>query len=280
MTNVHCSDIQESLTEIADGRHIEPDLRAAIDAHLKDCSSCRLALTMEREKKNAVANTRHVEVPPLTVSHVRDLIAAEARREESAPSGFNIERVWNFVRTQPVWSAGIAAVFLATLLFWPSKDHEARFNESSLSFVHEAFSSYDTLAGSSTMQIRTADEQQMRQFFAEHGVNCTVLLPHFANVSLCGGSVSVKNGSTIAHVLYETTGHRICFCETNFDEASPGAKATLTDSARTCILGGNKYWYRNADGRTVCLWKIENTLCAAASDFSQSELASLFTNNQ
>ena len=280
MANLLCIEVQESLTELVDGRLLTPDQQSAVHAHLDSCKSCRTALALERATKNAVARAASRQgTPTHTVDRIHDLIAAEARRDEQRPSGMNVERIWHFVRTQPVWSAGIAAVFLVAVLFWPGRDHETRFNESSFSFVQEAITTYDTLAHSAkTIQLKMSDENKLRAFFTENGITYGVLIPHFQNIALAGGSVSVKNGAHVAHLMYQAEGHKLCMCQMNYAEANPTNKPALTDSARLCINAGNWYWYRKADGRTVCLWKHDSTLCAAASDYSQQEIAALFTN--
>lgn len=186
---------------------------------------------------------------------------------------------WQFARRRPLYAAAsLAAAALIVLFLLPKTDREKRFNESQAAFVQQALVSYDALVKDvQQIQIRSSDPQALREFFKSNGVSYDVHVPQLQHASLVGGWVSSQNAARVAHVIYQCGTRYVSLCQIKMTDACPTNSTAVSDSARSCICAGKWYWYRDAANRSVGLWKIDDTLCAATSDCDPGEIAALFT---
>lgn len=278
---MNCNEVQDCLTAVIDNRPLEASQRRDFDTHVASCESCRADYELERATKLLVARrAAPIPVPPATVSRIRELIEAQARLDDASRSAIpGTAGAWRFARKRPVWAVSAAAVaVLAVLFLWPRPDRERGFNESPVAFIRQAIANYDGLIGNTqTVQLSTTDESTLRQFFSTNGVCCEVLVPQLRGASLVGGSVSISNRAKVAHVVYRCGTHLVCLCQVKMDDVCPTNNTALTDSARSQVCAGGWYWYRSTPSRSVGLWKIDGTLCAATSDCDPQEIAALFT---
>jgi hypothetical protein len=108
---MHCDEAQELITAMVD-RELDPAKRSTLEAHLKDCSGCRLAFEEELVLKQEIRRAgERMHAPAL----LRSRILSDRR---ISPANRRSARQWleNLWPRSPVYQTALALTFLVLLI--------------------------------------------------------------------------------------------------------------------------------------------------------------------
>jgi hypothetical protein len=121
----------------------------------------------------------------------------------------------------------------------------------------------------------TANQNELREFFANEGVKHQIFFPAIA-AELKGGVVSHHDGVHFAHLVYGAGEHLVYIFEV--DEASIEKNEVAMKTAIAQDLRESRWHWEERPGiGTMFVWESNNVICSAVSDLATQDLSALFT---
>lgn len=301
------NDLAEYLASLADGEYIEPNVQEELSGRLDSSSEFRAALLLQTATKGVLHNRREQlrqEAPSMLTSSVLAAIAHEAsamqktEQQRFAPPqpARQPGRIRTFINSlldtvqRPLIAFPVGlAVGVAAFLLWP--DPRAVFTpntpQHSLTEAYriahngddnicrQAYDNFGMItAGKIGLQVQTEDENELKDFFASHGVSYPVYIPKI-RARLAGGVVTEYKGHRLAHFVYKAGDKLIYAYEVPEDLL---AKHTLSINSRALEIVDKATWYweEQADTKnTLVLWRLKSNMCSIVTNLRTEQLSAL-----
>jgi anti-sigma factor RsiW len=189
----------EELSALADNR-LDAGVRASVEAHLAVCPVCRARVDALRRLKASLAASRSGDEAPADLgARIQRVLDAEDRPSAFALRAPADKRGGAFWTSRPfLLAASVALVVAVATAFYLSR----RADVTVASAVAEDFRAFkiDRL----TLDMQTANPQELEEFFARGGIRFQVRVFDFGmmNYSLSGGRVHVQAGRPAALYAY------------------------------------------------------------------------------
>ena len=260
----------DRLLDLLDGRLAGED-RVAVDAHLRDCASCRGALAELTAVRRAVARLDAVELPAGLQGRILDAIdadrLAQARSPEPAVMTLPPEDAPTAPRTTagwPTWAAlgGLAAVLALAVALWrgPATDlpgaaaaHVAAYEQRRLALERPA---------------PTAEALQ-RDLQARVSFPVRVFDLAMMGFTITRGGVVDLDGRPAAAWIYQSTaGTLIC-------EMFLGSLRDLPAPDETRDANGFTFYIYRREGGTQVFWEEGDVVCVLASHLPSEDVLQL-----
>lgn len=265
---MNCNDFKECACEVVDKRLSEDKTREVLQ-HATVCPHCQYELNALATSKKIVHDKIHrVSVPT-------DLYYAILRKTVHRPGFSFFGRFFGFAINPAITMVALIVVIVgAYSLLFPTATISDDAN-----IIQQSLNNYQAVIGGGITPQFISSNDNVRSFL-EKEVPFAVNVPKMKNCSTCAGVLSSFNGVKLAHVVYKVGDNIIYIYQADMDEAMKGEKIGLPAEAKTELLKTDWYIQENSDGRTIVLWKYKNTLCAAVSGMSKSELMALITDKE
>ena len=250
----------DEIQDLLDGR-LDPAARARVEAHLEECEMCRRESRSLARIKAAAASALAAADPPADLAAATIAALDREDRPERAPVP---GRAVRFSRPAVALAIAAAIALVAVILFRTAR---ARDVAESVARDHGALAEE-----SLTLEIRTADPQELERFFAERGIafRTRVFDLGMMGFRLVGGRVHSVRGRPSALFVYRDERNKILVCQ-----MYEGSVRELPRGAEVREHDGIPFSVYRRDGRTIVFWPEGETLCVLASDIDREELVAL-----
>lgn len=241
-------------------RRLDEAGRAAVEAHLAGCESCRLDLEALRWTKETLRRLDPLPLPDGLEARVSAALDGEDRPRSGSPALL----VGRGLRWGLLAAASLAVAGLAYLLTgrpsppdWPAA---------------VAYDYRDYRAHALPLELRTESVKEMEAFFAKKGLpfSARVLDLGMMNYRLVGGRVHRLAGRPSALLVYRTEGGKVVVCRMYL-----GRTAELPARAVLREHGGIRFHVYQSGGLTTAFWQEGPVICALTSDIDAEELVRL-----
>lgn len=255
-----CSEYHEHITAWIDGELSDVSLRAALEAHLRDCEACRVYAEAEAATKTLVA-TKYAE--PLEVAHIRARIARALEQAAAARPW------WWWVRAPRLAWGLAAAAALVVLALVPLLSPSRRPAEAS-PLVRAAVSDHvECMLGRLPLEITTTDREEVSRWLRQRLAR-TVVLPAFApegeaKLSTRWARLAAAEG---AQVLVDRGGRMFSLFIMRPAEL-PG------ELGRAVVHKGRDFFVNHLQGYTVVFWWQGGLLYCLVTDAAEEEALDL-----
>lgn len=236
---------REELAELADGR-LEPEVRAAIEAHLSVCVACRNEFEAQRNAKSfAALHFAPAAVPP----HLSQRVIAALQHAGRSPATRLSHNWW-------LAAAGVAAVALLTVtlfLLWPQRKFAAD--------VANSYQQFTT--GTVQLEFATQDSAALERWFRESGIHfeTRVFDLGMMQYQLAGGRLHRVATHSSAFFVYRGPRNEILICQMYLGSVSElSAPLALRDH------NGIRFHVHRHEGITLVFWQEGQVVCVLASD--------------
>jgi hypothetical protein len=265
---VNCKEFQECACDAVDKR-LDTDRAQALIQHAADCPHCQYELNSLRLTKEIV----HDKIPLCSVP--TDVYYAIVNKTFGSPRfswlsgwfGMKINLAGAFVVIAAV-AIGIYSLFI------PSSGIPDDSN-----IIHQSLNNYQAVIGGSIKPQLVSNHDNVRTFL-QNAVNFSVNVPKMKGCNSCAGVFSNFKGVPLAHVVYQIGDDVVYIYQADLNEAMKGDKIGLPLDVKNEIVNTDWYIREIPDGRTIVLWRYQNTLCAAVSSMKKEQLVSLLTDKE
>jgi anti-sigma factor RsiW len=259
-----CEEAQELITALVDQELSDPE-RSSLDAHLKECARCRLALQEERTLKQEIWTAgQSVRAP----SDLRDRIFSDPRifPEEVRSLG----KPWDFLwptpnPLRPVFAAALVVLVVLAVFYW--------FQQRSGPVSLAALETYDLFL-KGELSVRRAEPveiaEQLTRAVSGHfhpmGYDLTAM-----DLRPVAGLVREINGRKVLVAIYEGKGGTLfCYTFIGSEADAPPNAAKFFDTAK------NINFYAFSRGEVNAVFHREGDLiCILASTMPMDKLLAL-----
>lgn len=130
--------------------------------------------------------------------------------------------------------------------------------------------------GKLTPQIYSDDEEEIKNFFSEHGVKYSTQIPKCKNWKLVGAVVSESCGEKFAHHVYANDkGELVYVFQVDESYLKKGEAVKLSEHMIEYLDEGNCY-ISTKNTQTTLMKKMDNNICAIVSNAPEYEIENLF----
>jgi Putative zinc-finger len=260
-----CGDAQELITALVD-QDLDAADRLVVEAHLKECSGCRLAFEEQRALKQKIrAAGERIHAP----AQLRDKIFSDRR---TFPTNTDLAQKWfgYLAPRAPVLRAAMAVALLMPLIlpvyYW--------WNKSSQPMVLTALETYEQFErGELLVQQRSTADEIVRELtdavgarFHPMGYDLTAM-----NLHPVAGLVREIDGRKILVAIYHGQGGLLlCYTFLGSEEDAPANAARFFDAEKKMTF------YAFSRGKiNAVLHRERDVICILASEMNMDELLTL-----
>lgn len=214
-----------------------------------------------------------IQVPVALERSIRVAIAAEASSRSEKSFAGKLRGFLSSIAAQPRYAAAALAflAIAASTLFVLSQ--QGRTLPSNM--TDAALAAYANVSSDAeNIDLHSSDRNDLRAFFANHGVDFEVFFPTVA-AELVGGSVRSINGRDFPVLVYRTAGRMISLLEV--EQGAIDAKAVEVDRATADDVANSKWHWASSSDRTLFVWKSNSIMCSVVSDLAVNEVSALFS---
>jgi anti-sigma factor RsiW len=276
---VDCQQFQQLISPAVDRRLNRLEMEAFVD-HAAKCSTCRYDYELESSVKSVVQTRLKMVRTPRAVTdsiarRICQIEEEQARDEKHRPlSGF-----FDRSLVKPLLLFALVCAVVLAVVFSPFGFGTLPALDGSNDLLSQSVSNFHAvLAGVLQPQVVSDRPEQLRVALSER-TNFPVHVPVVSSWTLMGGSAIEYRGMQYAHVMYEREGEVIYIFQAPFDRVVSGSELVLSDVAKEELTRTGWFSEPSPGGDTVILWTRGNTLCAAVSRISRTELLGYLTSS-
>ena len=134
------------------------------------------------------------------------------------------------------------------------------------------------LTGELTLQLNSTDAIEIKKFFANNGVQYSILVPTLADWNLSGAFVSEDNGKKFAHHIYTGKNGELAYLfQVDESYLKSHENISLSDDLIKFLDAGNCY-VSVSNGSVTLFTKMNNNICAIESNGNPKEIENVFCN--
>ena len=276
-----CRDSQLLITDLIDGRRLSGEEIRTLCEHVAACSTCANAWGEMQAVKSLLSrrSLRH-NIPQSTLHGIRATIAREAKRNSAKGRSNPQPPRLGLLGMLSDGSLAVHALFdMMVVCEADTADSESKFNEGSDAYIANNLALFERICdGTQELQIKTSDEQKLKQFFYSQGITTDVMIQQIPSAKLRGGFISNYSETLLAHIVYQHPEGLMCLTEMPIMGALPENKLAISSTARQILNEGLSYWYFDSGHKNaVRLWKRNNNLCSITSVCKPMEAVSQLT---
>ena len=266
-----CREAMQWLSDAVDKR-LERNLDREIFEHLERCKNCRSEYEMERLTKEGVRRRLvSVKAPPPLVERVSEsLVTVPVER-----TFFSAVRAFSGSRTFR-WSVAAGLAIILVLVGVNVLDRGAGSRGDVLANTEK---NYDAMRMGNMVPKMVAYEAERVQEYFNDQATFRVMVPAIDQCAYISGLVSMNQDVQEAHILFKMDDSTYLYCyQVDVDKAMADQTFTVPDEA-VPMLDRNEWYIKSTGDRTMMLWKVGNTLCAAVSSMEKEEMRKLLAAN-
>lgn len=230
-------------------------------------------ITATRAAVRSRRTALRMQAPVSLERSIRMAIAAEARTQSGRSFTGKLRGMFSSFATQPRYAAAalaFIAVAASTLFVLSQRGDTLPSNMTEAALA--AYANVSSDAGN--IDLHSSDKNDLRAFFANHGVDFEVFFPTVA-AELVGGSVRSINGRDFPVLVYRTAGRLISLLEV--EQGAIDAKTVELDRATAEDVSNSKWHWASSQDRTLFVWKSNSIMCSVVSDLAVNEVSALFS---
>ncbi|MFN9149808.1 MAG: hypothetical protein ACK6C4_00365 [Bacteroidota bacterium] len=230
-------------------------------------------ITATRAAVRSRSTALRMQAPVSLERSIRMAIAAEARTQSGRSFTGKLRGMLSSFATQPRYAAAalaFIAVAASTLFVLSQRGDTLPSNMTEAALA--AYANVSSDAGN--IDLHSSDKNDLRAFFANHGVDLEVFFPTVA-AELVGGSVRSINGRDFPVLVYRTAGRLISLLEV--EQGAIDAKTVELDRATAEDVSNSKWHWASSQDRTLFVWKSNSIMCSVVSDLAVNEVSALFS---
>ena len=288
-------ELEEYMASIADGEQLDPKIAHELESRLGHSPELRVALTVQTATKSILQSRKdalHIQAPESLKMSILQGIHAQTEQTVAPkkPTFFaslldGIENVFGAFSPKYAFPVGIALGIIGFFVYTGQSDNSSKkpitaaslavFHIGENNFCKQAYDNFHAIEkGSMTVQKVSANEQELKAFFAENGVKYPVFFPKI-DASLVGGVVSDYKGTKFAHFIYKVGEKLIYAYEVPQDELN---KHHLAVHPRAMEIANKADWYWEQEkgaSNTMVLWKLKSNICTIVTNLRTEQLSAL-----
>ncbi len=262
-----CNEFHECVCEIIDKRLPEDRVHELLE-HAHKCPHCNYEYrALDLTKKIVHEKIRRISVPA-------DIYYSIFNKTSGAQKGAlnSIQQLFGTLFTNPaavivmllVVAVGMYSIFIPQSNSLPDERN----------IISQSLKNYQAVIGGALKPQMEGNTDNVKDFLKKE-VAFEVNVPKLTDCNSCAGGLSDYDGIKLAHVVYNVGGSVVYIYQADMDAAMKGNTIGLPDDARNELQKTDWYVHEFENGRTVVVWRFNNTLCAAVSDMDKKQLINL-----
>ncbi|MDZ7766521.1 MAG: hypothetical protein U5K00_19205 [Melioribacteraceae bacterium] len=240
------NNIYEEITALVDNR-LSAERKRKLDESIRSDENLQFEYHVQSSVKNLLRERFAGHTAPVYLyENVMNNIQSNNSRSKSAQAkSFSLREVFSILskpRIAFAVTAILAIIFFISMPFQKQTELELIEQQSGeFNMWIQANNNFQKLTeGSLSAQIASNNPQEIKQFFAEQGVNYNTIIPECENWNLAGAVVSVDKGSKFAHHVYtDNQGHLIYVYQVSSNYFTTKPILDLSDDLFNFISNGN-----------------------------------------
>lgn len=240
------NNIYEEITALVDNR-LSAERKRKLDESIRSDENLQFEYHVQSSVKNLLRERFAGQTAPAYLyENVMNNIQSNNSRSNSAQAkSFSLREVFSILlkpRIAFAVTAILAIIFFISMPFQKQTELELIEQQSGeFNMWIQANNNFQKLTeGSLSAQIASNNPQEIKQFFAEQGVNYNTIIPECENWNLAGAVVSVDKGRKFAHHVYtDDQGHLIYVYQVSSNYFTTKPILDLSDDLFNFISNGN-----------------------------------------
>lgn len=264
-----CEEAIQWMSDAVDGR-LPRDLRRPFFEHVQACRSCLREYEMEQLTKKAI--TKHLfplSAPVDLKGRVVQQLASEAGSQPV------VRRFRAAVATRAVrYSVAAVAAVLFILIGVNVLDHGSISPRDILASTQK---NYEAMRqGTMKPEAIVYEPEEMQEYLQERA-SFNVVMPPVTECAYIAGLMSKLDGLQEAHILFKMDEVTYLYLyQVEYEKSIAKGLLQFPEESKPA-LRENKWFVKKLPDRTVMLWVSGETLCAAVSNMSESEMMEILS---
>lgn len=274
------NNIYEEITELVDNR-----LSVERKKEIEKLIHSDISLQFEHHVQSSVKNLLHERfvgqaAPTYLYENVLNNIYSNYSKQNIIPEKrFSLHEIFSiFLRPRIAFAltAVIAIIFFLSMPFQKQTELELLEQQSGeFNMWIQANNNFQQLIeGSLSAQIASSNPQEIKEFFAEQGVDYNTIIPECKNWNLAGAVVSVDKGNKFAHHVYaDEMGHIVYVYQANSSYFTSKPVLNLSEDLFNFISEGNVI-HKAYENHVSYLFKGNDNIFAVVSNETPEKIES------
>lgn len=264
---------KDYITAIADNEEVEPSQLSLLKDELSKNKSLHFDLDCQLMMKKIVAEKCEWKKAP---SSLRSKIELQIKPKE--------KKRFRFFSLTPRLGIGFAAALLIAVILIifnlnspVTEEQIAEQKVETKDLLQTAYGNFNAITeGKLNVQIASDNPEEIKNFFAEKGVDYSVEVPEIKDYKILGAVVSVENGEELAHHVYRSSSGSLIYLFQLNEEHLNNNLYNCSKEVEEKIKKGECFVSQQNDAAAIILKKDQSFFAAVSN--SSSDLKNIFCN--